>query len=102
MARLSRGGFGDNLTTGLENYNKDIWAGRGTLEFGGYGEPVLVRVTGDYTRDKSNPRGGHRVIPGLKSGAPVLDNVFDTRGGLNDPEQDIEAYGVAMNISLKS
>ena len=24
LARLSRGGFGDNLTTGLENYNKDI------------------------------------------------------------------------------
>ena len=28
VARLSRGGFGDNLTTGLENYNKDVWAGR--------------------------------------------------------------------------
>ncbi|MCC7097246.1 MAG: hypothetical protein IT472_08715, partial [Thermomonas sp.] len=32
FARLSRGGFGDNLTTGDENYNKDIWAARGTLE----------------------------------------------------------------------
>ena len=30
-ARLSRGGFGDNLTNGLENYNKDVWAGRGTV-----------------------------------------------------------------------
>jgi iron complex outermembrane receptor protein len=100
FARLSRGGFGDNPTTGLENYNKDVWAGRGTLEFGGYGEPVLVRVTGDYTKDKSNPRGGHRLIPGLVSGAPVLDDVFDSRGGLNDPEQDIEAYGVAMNVAI--
>lgn len=98
-ARLSRGGFGTNLTNGLENYNKDIWAGRGTLEFGGYGEPVLVRISGDYTKDKSNPRGGHRLIPGAVSGAPVLANVFDTRGGLNDPVQDIEAYGVAMNIT---
>jgi len=98
-ARLSRGGFGDNLTNGLENYNKDIWAGRGTLEFGGYGEPVLVRISGDYTKDKSNPRGGHRLIPGAVSGAPVLDNVFDTRGGLNDPVQDIEAYGLSMNIT---
>ena len=98
-ARLSRGGFGDNLTNGLENYNKDIWAGRGTLEVGGYGEPVLVRISGDYTKDKSNPRGGHRLIPGAVSGAPVLDDVFDTRGGLNDPVQDIEAYGVAMNIT---
>ncbi len=100
-ARLSRGGFGDNLTTGLENYNKDIWAARGTLEIGGYDAPVLIRVTGDYTKDKSNPRGGTRLIPGLLSGAPVLANVFDTRGGLNDPKQDVEAYGLAMNVSAQ-
>ena len=98
-ARLSRGGFGDNLTNGLENYNKDLWAGRGSLEIGGYGEPVLIRISGDYTKDESNPRGGHRLIPGAVSGAPVLDNVFDTRSGLNDPVQDIEAYGLSMNIS---
>lgn len=100
LARLSRGGFGDNLTTGLENYNKDVWAARGTLEMGGYGAPVSVRISGDYSRDKSDPRGGHRLIPGLLSGAPVLDNVYDTRGGLVDPKQDIEAYGLAMNISV--
>lgn len=100
VARLSRGGFGDNLTTGLENYNKDVWAARGTLELGGYGAPVSVRISGDYSRDKSDPRGGHRIIPGLLSGAPVLDNVYDTRGGLVDPQQDIEAYGLAMNISV--
>ncbi|WP_421990179.1 TonB-dependent receptor [Qipengyuania sp.] len=101
FARLSRGGFGDNLTTGLENYNKDIWAGRASLELGGYGEPVFIRVQGDYTKDKSNPRGGHRLIPGLNSGAPVLDNVFDTRGGLNDPEQDVESYGVSLHAEVE-
>jgi iron complex outermembrane recepter protein len=100
VARLSRGGFGDNLTTGLENYNKDVWAARGTVELGGYGAPVSVRISGDYSRDKSDPRGGHRLIPGLQSGAPVLKNVFDTRGGLVDPKQDIEAYGLAMNIAV--
>ncbi len=101
LARLSRGGFGDNLTTGQENYNKDVWAARGTVELGGYGEPVSIRITGDYTRDRSDPRGGHRLIPGLASGAPVLDDVFDTRGGLIDPEQDIEAYGGAINVSVE-
>jgi iron complex outermembrane recepter protein len=100
VARLSRAGFGDNLTTGLENYNKDVWAARGTVELGGYGEPVSIRISGDYSRDKSDPRGGHRLIPGLLSGAPVLDNVFDTRGGLIDPKQDIKAYGLAMNIAV--
>ena len=101
VARLSRGGFGENLTTGLENYNKDIWAGRLSLEVGGYDEPGFIRVQGDYTKDKSNPRGGHRLIPGLASGAPVLDNVFDTRGALNDPEQEVESYGVSMHAELE-
>jgi iron complex outermembrane receptor protein len=102
VARLSRGGFGDNLTIkGLENYNKDVWAGRGTIELGGNGAPVLIRISGDYTRDKSDPRNGHRLIPGLFSGAPVLDDVYDTRAGLNDPRQDVKAYGLAMNVSAE-
>ncbi len=101
IARLSRGGFGDNLTTGLENYNKDVWAGRGTVELGGYGEPVLIRISGDYTKDKSAPRGGHRLIPSLRTNAPVLDNVFDSRGGLNDPKQEIESYGLAFNVTAE-
>jgi iron complex outermembrane receptor protein len=102
VARLSRGGFGDNLNIkGLENYNKDVWAGRATVEMGGNGAPVLIRISGDYTRDKSDPRNGHRLIPGLVSGAPVLDNVYDTRAGLNDPRQDVKAYGLAMNVSAE-
>jgi iron complex outermembrane receptor protein len=101
IARLSRGGFGTNLTTGLENYNKDVWAGRVSLEMGGYGAPVFVRVSGDYTRDTSDPRGGHRLVPGYVSGAPVLENVYDTRGALNDPEQEIEAYGFAINAEIE-
>ena len=100
VARLSRGGFGDNLTLGTENYNKDIWAGRASFEMGGYGEPVFLRIQGDYTKDKSNPRGGHRLIPGLNSGAPVLDNVYDTRGGLDDPKQEVESYGLSMQAEI--
>jgi len=101
VARLSRGGFGDNPTTGLENYNKDVWAARGTVELGGYGEPVLIRISGDYSKDKSDPRGGHRLIPSLATNTPVLDNVFDSRGGLVDPKQEIESYGLAMNVTAE-
>jgi iron complex outermembrane receptor protein len=101
VARLSRGGFGKNLTTGEDNYNKDIWAGRGTVEIGGKGQPVLIRISGDYTRDKSNTRGGHRLIPGMVSGTPVLDDVFDSQGGLDDPRQDVKAYGFAINASAE-
>src|SRR3990170_3300784 len=101
VARLSRNGFGENLTTGEENYNKDIWAVRGTIEM----EPVdtvSIRFSGDWTWDDSNARGGHRLIPGLLSGAPVLDDKFDTRGALADPKQKVRGGGLAghLNVNL--
>jgi iron complex outermembrane receptor protein len=97
-ARLSRGGYGDNLNLGTENYNKDIWAARATVEFDS--GPVFVRLSGDYVKDNSEARQGHRFIPGLLSGAPVLDNVFDTRAGLDIVDQEVEAYGGALNIAI--
>ncbi|WP_294258785.1 TonB-dependent receptor [uncultured Sphingomonas sp.] len=99
-ARLSRGGFGTNLTTGQDNYNKDLWAARGTVEY----EPsssAFFRVSGDYTHDKSNSRGGHRLIPGIVSGTPVLADVFDSQGGLVTPRQDVKAWGVTGLAELR-
>lgn len=99
VARLSRGGFGTNLTTGDENYDKDILAARGTLEF----EPsdsVFFRLSGDYTWDDSSPRGGHRLLPSLLTGAPVLDDEFDTRGGLDDPEQEVKGGGITGRLEV--
>ncbi|NNC59261.1 MAG: TonB-dependent receptor [Erythrobacter sp.] len=99
-ARLSRGGFGDNLVqAGVENYNKDVWAARGTIEFDS--GPLFVRLSGDYVKDESDPRQGTRLIPGLLTGAPVLDNVYDTRAGLDVVEQQVEAYGGALSIALE-
>jgi iron complex outermembrane receptor protein len=100
-ARLSRGGFGDNINLGIENYNKDVWAGRGSIEFETPDKRLFIRISGDYTKDESNPRNGHRLIPGFFSGAPVLGDVYDTRAGLNSPKQDIEAYGLAMNVTAE-
>ena len=102
FARLARDGFGTNLTTGQDNYDKDIWGGRGTIEF----EPssaAFFRLSGHYTRDKSNPRGGHRVIPDLAAPFqfPVLRDVYDSRGGLVTPRQDIEAYGGSFTAELR-
>ncbi|MFN9498108.1 MAG: TonB-dependent receptor [Erythrobacteraceae bacterium] len=98
-ARLSRGGFGDNLTLGSENYNKDVWAARGTIEFesGGFS----ARLSGDYVKDNSEARQGHRFISGLRSGAPVLDDVYDTRAGLDIVDQEVEAYGGALTMALE-
>ena len=104
-ARLSNNGFGKNLTNGLRNYNKDVIATRGTIEFVP-SDDVFIRLSGDYTWDDSNPRGGHRLIPNLCTQAtttfacngsfPVLGDVFDTQGALNDPRQRVRAGGVSL------
>jgi iron complex outermembrane receptor protein len=96
VARLSNGGFGKNLTTGADNYNKDVWAARGTIEL----EPapdVFFRVSGDYTWDDSNPRGGHRLIPNLATGEAAPTDVFDSEGALNDPKQRVRSGGIALH-----
>ena len=98
-ARISRGGFGKNLTTDDDNYNKDIFAARGTMEFEP-SENVFVRVSGDYTWDNSKPRGGHRLIPSLIGGYEVLDDVFDSRGGLVDPTQKVKGGGIAAHAEF--
>ena len=99
LARLTRDGFGKNLNTGQENYDKDIWAGRGTIEV--HGQGIFARLSGDYTRDKSNPRVGHRLIPSFLSGAPVLRNKYNARAGLVDPRQDVEAYGGSLFLEAE-
>lgn len=95
IARLTRGGYGTNLTTGRDNYDKDVWAGRISAEF----EPtdrIFIRAVYDRTEDSSNPRGGHRLITSLLTGAPVLDNVYDSRGGLDVVDQEVEAQGLSL------
>ena len=95
-ARLTRGGFGRNTNLNIENYNKDVWAGRGTIEFASPDDRMTLRLTGDYTEDKSNARNGSRLITSLLSGAPVQANAFDTRAGLNNPKQNIQAGGLSL------
>ncbi|MES2337899.1 MAG: TonB-dependent receptor [Pseudomonadota bacterium] len=100
VARLTRDGFGRNLTTGDDNYDKDIFAARGTLQY----EPsssAFFRLSGDYSLDKSSPRGGHRLIPGIVSGTPVLADVFDSRGALVTPTQRVKGYGGSFFAELK-
>lgn len=99
-ALLTRNGFGENLNLGIENYDKDVAAARGTIEYAPNND-IFVRVTGDYTDDRSNPRQGSRLIPGQLSGAPVLDNVYDTRAGLQNPGQRVEAWGISMTAEIQ-
>ncbi|MEL7311840.1 MAG: TonB-dependent receptor [Pseudomonadota bacterium] len=96
VAKLTRDGFGDNLTLpGVENYQKDILGLRASLEWNPT-DTFFLRFAADYIDDQSDPRQGHRLTVGNLTGAPILDDVFDTRAGLNNPEQEVTAQGYAL------
>ena len=99
IASLQRDGFGQNIVNGDENYDKNVMAARVSAEL----EPtagMMFKLSGDYTKDESNARQGHRVIPGQLSGAPILGNVFDTRAGLDVVDQEVEAMGGSFVASI--
>ena len=96
VAKLTRGGYGRNLNLdGVENYNKDVSAARMAAEWD-VSDVIDLRFSADWLLDKSEPKQGHRLIPGLQSGAPVLKDVYDTRAGLLQPDQRSEAYGGSL------
>lgn len=77
---LTRDGFGKNITTGEENYDKDVFAARLSGEW----EPskdLLVRFAMDYTQDDSSPRQGYRLLASA-TGMPVLSDHYDTAAGI--------------------
>jgi iron complex outermembrane receptor protein len=96
VASFNRDGFGDNLNLpGIENYNKDMLGARFSAEWEP-GEDWFFRLTADWIEDDSDPRQGHRLTVGQLSGAPILNDVYDTRAGLNNPIQSVEAKGVSL------
>jgi iron complex outermembrane receptor protein len=111
VAFFNRDGFGDNLVTGEENYNKDVAAYRLSAEWD-VTDKFQLRIAGDYMNDESNARQGHRLIPDLAAPFtyPVLDSEYDTRAGLNAVKQEVEVkgasfvaeYAVNENITLKN
>ncbi|MCW8091429.1 TonB-dependent receptor [Alteromonas sp. ASW11-130] len=81
-ANLSRDGFGTYLQSALpdqdrENYNKDLWAARLTLEVHAT-DDLFFRFGWDKTEDDSNAKGGYRLLPSLLVDAPVPDSKFDS------------------------
>ena len=89
LARYTHDGYGTNLTTGADQYNKDVTAGRVSAEWQATPD-IFFRLAGDYVQDDSNPRHGHREVQALNSGGvPIaggapLANVYDTKAGVGD------------------
>ncbi|MGV8930113.1 MAG: TonB-dependent receptor [Brevundimonas sp.] len=94
IASYNRDGYGTNLNTGAESYNKDVLAGRLSVEFQP-NENTIFRLAYDRTEDDSNPRHGHREVAGSHPGEVVLDNVYDTYAGVGD-ENSVMTEGVSL------
>jgi len=104
MASFTHDGFGNNLFTGGEHYDKDIFAGRVSFEYDAT-DNVTVKMSADFSDDRSAPKSGHRLTVGNLSGAPVLDDVFDTRAGIETLAsstggliQKVEQSGVHLTV----
>ncbi len=97
IASFQREGFGENIVTGADNYDKDVLAGRLSMEWTP-SESVFVRIAGDWTEDDSNSRQGHRVLPSLLTNQPVLDDVFDTQAGLDTPKAMQRNRGISGTL----
>ncbi len=83
IALYKRDGFGKNLTTGAEHYNRDMWAARLSAEYDD--GDIFIRLAGDRTEDSSEPRHGYRLTgSGNQPDFAPLDNFYDTRAGIGD------------------
>jgi iron complex outermembrane receptor protein len=82
VASLNRDGFGTNLTTGAENYDKDVLAARVSFEW----EPtdnLKFQLSADRTDDDSSPRQGYRLLPTVSTAQrSLLGDDFDTTAGI--------------------
>lgn len=94
FANLTRDGYGRNINTGAEHYDKDVTAFRASAEFTPRDE-VFFRLAYDRTQDDSNPRHGHREVAGVGYGANSPGSVYDTYAGVGD-DNSVESEGVSF------
>ncbi|WP_035373117.1 TonB-dependent receptor [Pseudoduganella violaceinigra] len=101
VGTFNRDGFGKNIVNGHDNYNKEVGAARVSAELVPNSD-LFIRFAADYTRDKSEPKQGYRLLngPPPANEAP-LDGLYDTRANLykvNGHEQQVTTKGAALTI----
>ena len=94
IAKYTRDGYGTNLNTGAEHYDKDVLAYRVSAEWTP-SDSFFVRAAYDRSEDDSNAKHGHRLLPSADGTLPVTSNVFDTRAGLGD-DNSVETEGYSL------
>jgi len=97
IANYKRDGFGENLLTGADHYNKDIFAARVSAEWAPT-DALNFRIAADMSDDDSNAKHGHRLLPSADGSLPVTDSEYDTRGGAGD-RNEVKTKGVSFTGS---
>ncbi len=98
VASLNRDGYGENISTGEDNYNKDVLGARFSAEYTP-SENFFIRFSYDKTDDDSNPVAGFRPFVAAISGNAVLDDVRDTHAGAS---QQPSTAGINGNNNVES
>jgi iron complex outermembrane recepter protein len=101
LALYARDGYGENLVTGAEHYNKDVDAFRVNAQWTPT-DALTIRLTADSVRDDSNPRHGSRLASFPAGGASynVLPSIYDTRAGSGDDNR-VTTSGEALHIDYE-
>ncbi len=98
IASYQRDGYGTNINTGADQYNKDVLAGRLSAEW----EPrddISIRLAYDRVQDDSNPRHGRRLVAGATPAGAVLPSVYDTNAGLGD-NNSVMSQGASATVQI--
>jgi iron complex outermembrane receptor protein len=111
IAKYDHDGYGTNLNTHADQYNKDVLALRGSAEWTPT-QDLFFRLSLDRVQDDSNVKSGHREAPyttaaGVTFG--VLPGVYDTLAGAGDKNKVVAEGGsllgqwtVNPGLTLKS
>ena len=111
IAKYDHDGYGTNLNTHNDQYNKNVLALRGSAEWTPT-DAVFVRLALDRVQDDSNVKHGHREAPYTTTGGVtygVLPGVYDTMAGAGDKNRVLAQGGSLLgqwalnsDLTLKS
>ncbi|MEZ5947574.1 MAG: TonB-dependent receptor [Hyphomonas sp.] len=97
IAKYTRDGYGKNLFTGAEHYNKDLLAYRFSADWTPT-DDFSVRFAYDKSQDDSNAKHGHRLLPSADGTIPVTGDIYDTRAGIGD-KNSVETEGYSLTAA---
>uniref|UniRef100_UPI00099074CC TonB-dependent receptor n=1 Tax=Microbulbifer mangrovi TaxID=927787 RepID=UPI00099074CC len=94
LASYQRDGYGENINTGADNYNKDILSGRVSLELNP-SEDLWIRLAADTTKDDSNARFGYLMFDAPTGSETSLDSVYDHESNMPS-KNSVESSGLSL------